>query len=112
MRRRRSDGRNAYLRRVHGERVVLTHPCHPLAGRELEVLQYYARGSPRRVVVELPDGTAQCIPLSWTDRGGPSPRGQGRGRLSGEAVVELVRLLEAWGRGLDEPQGVADDLVS
>ena len=88
---------NAYLRRVHGEFVVITHPCHPLVGRSLPVLHYRPRGPTPTVVAEFPDGSAQVLPLSWTDRGAPSaPEATARGRLYGIALLEVVRLLEAW----------------
>jgi hypothetical protein len=63
------------------------------------VLHYRPKGRPPRVLVELPDGTAQCVPLSWTDRATPDPHRAVRvpgTRLSGLALLELVGLIEAW----------------
>jgi hypothetical protein len=51
------------------------------------------------VLVEMPDQTAQALPLSWTDRASPDPHRVAISpgtRLSGLALLELVRLLESW----------------
>ena len=99
--RRRSDGWNAYLRRVRGQTVVITHPGHPLRGRTVAVLHYRPKGRSPSVLVEMPDQTAQALPLSWTDRASPDPHRMAIGpgtRLSGLALVELVRLMESWER--------------
>ena len=94
-----SVGWNAYLRRIRNQTVVLTHPCHPLIGQELAVLHYRTKGDRPSVVVELPDGSVQAMPLSWTDRAAPSPHQiglSGDSCLSGLALVELVQLLASW----------------
>jgi hypothetical protein len=94
-------GWNAYLSRVRNLTVVLTHPTHPLRGQPLVVLHFRPKGDQPSVVVELPDGSVQAIPLAWTDRGAPSPHQMAAstdGRLSGLALLDLVRLLEAWER--------------
>jgi len=63
------------------------------------VLHYRPKGRLPSVLVELLDGTAQCLPLSWTDRARPDPHravtvaGE---RLSGLALLELVGLIECW----------------
>lgn len=59
---RRSSGWNAYLRRVRGETVVITHPGHPLSGKAVAVRHYRPKGRLPSVLVELPDRTAQCVP--------------------------------------------------
>jgi hypothetical protein len=97
----RSSGWNAYLRRVRGETVVITHPGHPLSGKALAVLHYRPKGRLPSVLVEQPDGTTQCVPLSWTDRASPDPHRAVTvpgARLSGLALVELAGLIE----GLEE----------
>ncbi len=94
-----SDGWNAYLRRARGESVVIAHPGHPLSGRVVAVLHYRPKGGSPTVLVELPDGTAQCIPVSWTDRATPNPHeaaSAAGARLSGLALLELVEYLESW----------------
>ena len=98
-RKRRSDGWNAYLRRVDGETVRITHPCHPLFGQEVAVLHFRLGSESPSVVVELADGTVRCLPLSWTDRALPdaavAEQGEGR-RLSGLGLLEVAELVERW----------------
>ena len=99
---RRSDGWNAYLRRVEGQTVVITHPGHPLRGRTVAVLHYRPKGRSPSVLVEMADQTAQALPLSWTDRASPDPHRVASSpgmRLSGLALLDLVRLLESWEKG-------------
>jgi hypothetical protein len=78
---------------------VITHPGHPLSGRKVTVLHYRPKGPSPSVLVEMPDQTAQAVPLSWTDRGAPDPHRvaiRPGMRLSGLALLELVRRLESW----------------
>ena len=95
--RRRSGSRNAYLKREHGVTVVITHPCHPLHGQEVIVLQFHRQTADPRVVIEGPDGVAHVLPISWTDRALPSEHvacsGSGA-RLSGLAVLDLLAFLD------------------
>ena len=99
---RRSDGCNAYLRRVRNETVRITHPCHPFGGCELAVLHYRPTTESLSVVVEMPDGSARSLPLSWTDRALPGEQDllseSDCGRLSGRAVLEILQLLATWDR--------------
>ena len=67
-----SSGSNAYLRRVHDEKVAITHPCHPLFNQSVSVLHYRQRSQDPSIIVELPDGSAREIPVSWTNRAVPS----------------------------------------
>jgi hypothetical protein len=63
------------------------------------VLHYRPKGRSPSVLVEMPDQSAQALPLSWTDRASPDPHrvAISRGtRLSGLALLELVRLIESW----------------
>ena len=95
----RSSGWNAYLRRVRDETVDITHPGHPLSGKSLAVLHYRPKGRLPSILVEMPDGTAQCLPVSWTDRARPDPHRTVTmvgARLSGLALLELVGLMEKW----------------
>ncbi len=56
------------------------------------------------MVVELPDGSARCFPLSWTDLALPDEQdlllGSDYGRLSGRALVEVLELLATWDQEL------------
>jgi hypothetical protein len=81
--------------------VVVTHPCHPLQGQEVIVLQYHRQTPDPRVVVEGPDGVAHVLPMSWTDRALPSEHlacSRPEARLSGLAVLDLLAFLD----GLEE----------
>ena len=97
-----SDGRNAYLTRVRDQTITITHPCHPLQGQKLAVLQLHLKAEPQAVIVEVPDGNVQTIPLSWTDRATPDAHrvdaSAKHGRLSGLALLELIDLMAAWRR--------------
>jgi hypothetical protein len=66
------------------------------------VLHYRAKGRSPSVLVEMADQTAQALPLSWTDRASPDPHRVASSpgmRLSGLALLDLVRLLESWEKG-------------
>ena len=94
-----SDVWNAYLRRVHGETVVITHPCHPLAGQRVDVIHYCPDGAVPSVVIELPDQSLQCLPVRWTDRCVPewyAANASEGSRLSAPALLEVVKWLEKW----------------
>ena len=87
------------MRRVDGETIVITHPCHPLAGQAVLVLHYRPKACNPSVLVELPDHSTGCLPLSWTERARPDPHrvmqepGQ---RLSGLGALEVTELLEKY----------------
>ena len=94
-----SSDKNAYLRRVHGETIIITHPCHPLAGQAVAVLHYRPRSRNPSVLVELPDLSVQCLPLSWTERARPDLHRVIQApeqRLSGLGALEVTELLEKW----------------
>jgi len=66
------------------------------------VLHYRPGGPSPSVVVELPDGSAQCVPLSWTNRAAPDPHQAAAlpgGRLSGLALLELAERIGRWEGG-------------
>jgi len=68
-----------------------------MSGTKVAVLHYRPQAPTPSLLVELPDHTAQCLPLSWTDRATPDPFRTAiphGARLSGLALLELVRLVE------------------
>jgi hypothetical protein len=48
--------------------VTITHPHHPLRGRQVEIIRI-RRGADPDIVVGLPDGSHAAIAMSWTDFG-------------------------------------------
>lgn len=65
----------------------------------MPILHHRPGGGVATLLVELPDGTAQCMPVSWTDRAAPNPHETASApgaRLSGLALLELVEHLESW----------------
>ena len=92
-----NTGQTAYLRTVHGETVTITHPCHPLNGRSVEVLHFRSRSQHPHVLIELPNGCSQAIPISWTDRAVPNIHNQCKLeglRLSPFALLEVAEWLQ------------------
>ena len=93
----RNTGQTAYLRKVHGETVHIIHPCHPLNGRSVEVLHFRSRSQPPHVLIELPDGCSQAVPISWTNRAVPNIHHQCKLeglRLSPFALLEAAEWLQ------------------
>ena len=99
----RSAPRTTTSSEVWGDTVVITHPCHPLTGREVAVVRVYRRDGERpSLVIRLPDGTPQCVPLAWTNRATPDPHMIGArpaARLSGLALLEVLDRLDRWREG-------------
>jgi hypothetical protein len=63
------------------------------------VIHYRPKGRLPSILVEMPDGTAQSLPVSWTDQARPDPHRavtMDGARLSGLALLELVGLVEEW----------------
>jgi hypothetical protein len=78
----------------------ITHPFHPLCGREFEAVTYRKNWGDERVYVRGPDDQLRSLPVAWTDRGMPSPFvviAAGRSQFRFEDLLELSRLLEQLG---------------
>lgn len=84
--------------------MTITHPCHPLHGKQVPVL-YTCRGPEARLIVRLPDGLRAYIPVDWTDLAPSSERGPPTDLshlldLDGlRQVVQLVEHIRHDGRG-------------
>ena len=65
--------------------VVVTHPFHPLSGRQLEVLFVKRRAGDSVFVCSGGVGGQMTLPRSWTDRG-ELPQSH---RLSAQGLAEL-----------------------
>ena len=69
----------------------MTHPFHPLAGREVEVVYSMKRGATRMFVVDAGGGVRMTLPVEWTDRG-PAPE---TARVTAESLIDLYALVNA-----------------
>jgi len=90
------------LRRVDDETVTITHPCHPLCGKPVSALHYRLRPHDPSILVELPDGSAREIPISWTDRAVPSIHSGSASegiRLCPYALLEAAELVKKIQKG-------------
>jgi Family of unknown function (DUF5372) len=74
--------------------VRVTHPFHPLSGRQLVCVGRRYNRYGMRLLLRV-DGEGVCsVPPQWTDRAGPDPEvvlGRGRGVLR---VADLLKLAE------------------
>jgi hypothetical protein len=81
--------------------VCVTHPFHPLSGRQLAwVGERYTR-SGRRLLLQVDEATVCAVPPQWTDRVAPDPElviGEQRALFRVADLLELARLLETLGR--------------
>jgi len=62
-----SDQQNERLADAQQQRVRIVAPHHPLNGHSLPVLRRVRKSGEPHVVVGLPSGQSQLIPLRWTD---------------------------------------------
>jgi len=82
----------------------VTHPFHPLQGREFEMLEYRQAWGENRVYFLDASGQMQRLPASWTDVVGEDPFvtvAAGRSPLRLEDLLQLVDLLDRL-RGSEE----------
>jgi len=82
---------------VSGEaqRFRVTHPFHPLFGREFEVLFFRRDWGDDRVSYRNDSGSEASIPVSFTDLRVPDPfvvMAAGRCRFRFEDLIELTQL--------------------
>ena len=83
------------------ELVRVTHPFHPLAGRELEFVKRRKNWQADRVYVYDPAGELVSLPAEWTDAVAPDPfvvvsAGRSPFHLAGlVALADLVAQLAA-----------------
>ena len=75
----------------------MTHPFHPLHGREFEVIEYRHAWGEERVYFLDSTGHTQRLPVSWTDVAGEDPFvtiAAGRSPLRAEDLLQLADLLD------------------
>jgi len=75
----------------------VTHPFHPLHGREFEMIEYRQAWGENRVYFLDSSGQMQRLAASWTDVVGEDPFvavAAGRSPLRLEDLLQLVDLLD------------------
>jgi len=79
----------------------VTHPFHPLYGREYDLIQYRHFWSEDRVVYVDEAGKARSLPARWTSAVADDPAvivSAGRGHLRVTDLIELVKLVRGAAR--------------
>ena len=74
----------------------MTHPFHPLCGREYELIEYRHFGSEDRVVYVDETGAIRSLPAHWTSVVAEDPVvfvSAGRSHFRVADLVELTRLV-------------------
>ena len=95
--RERSRGQTTCVRRTQPETFRITHPFHPLSGREFEALACKEYSGEQRVCFLDKKGRQCEIPLSWTDLAAEDPvtiLASGKSWFRATDLVELACLVE------------------
>lgn len=84
----------------------MTHPFHPLSGKELVCVgeRYNRYGT--RLLLRVDDESVCSVPPQWTDRMAPDPEvvlGKGRGLLRAADLLELAELVASLGQTRKKP---------
>ena len=91
--------------------VRVTHPFHPLSGRQLVCISERYNRYGTRLLLQVDDETICSVPPQWTDLVAPDPEivmGKQRALFRVADLVELARLVDRLiGRG---PAGDPDDV--
>lgn len=80
----------------------MTHPFHPLSGREFSLVTYRHNWGENRVYYQDKDGRLAAIPAEWTSVGPADPFvmvSDGRSLFRFEDLLQLVRLAQAFQQG-------------
>ena len=89
----------------------ITHPFHPLSGREFVRVDERASRFGPRVWYEGPDGAVATIPRAWTDLATPDPFvvvAGGRAHFRPEDLCALVELVTQIREAADTSDGPTD----
>lgn len=81
-----------------GQRFRVTHPFHPLHGRELPLLDLRQVWGESRVYYPDDEGTLSRMPAAWTDTGDVDPFAQLSGGRSFFRPLDLLALADLLGR--------------
>ena len=107
--RRLYSARNAGIATASVQLVRITHPFHPLAGRQLACVGERYNRSGKRLLLRVDDKTVCSVPPQWTDLAASDPEvvmGQGRALFR---VVDLLELASLVSRLSGERGGKASD---
>ena len=81
--------------------VRITHPFHPLSGKQFACVGERQNRSGRRLLLQVDDATVRSVPPQWTDLVAPDPEiimGEHRALFRMADLLELVRLVDQLGR--------------
>jgi hypothetical protein len=90
--------RTTRVRRIEAQKFRITHPFHPLTGREFEALAQKEHGGERRVSFLDRKGRQCEIPLEWTDlapEDAITVLAAGKSCFRAADLLELARLVAA-----------------
>jgi len=83
------------------EAFRITHPYHPLAGREFEQVTHRQNWGEELVYFHDENGRLRGVPLGWTSIASPDPFvvvAAGRSFFRPTDLLELARLVTLWKR--------------
>jgi hypothetical protein len=80
---------------VNGEQTFrITHPFHPLCGREYILITHRLNWGEDRVSFKDENGDYHCIPAQWTDINPPDPFEQCGNNDSYFRIADLIEIME------------------
>jgi hypothetical protein len=91
--------------------VHITHPFHPLSGKQLACVGERYNRYGRRLLLRVDDATVCSVPPQWTDLAAPDPEiviGEYRALFRVADLLELARLVDQLrsGSAVRSPDGV------
>jgi len=91
----------------------VTHPFHPLAGRDLELVARRPTFGRDRVYYHDEAGRLRCLPLAWTSLAPVDAFievSAGRAMFRPADLLHVVQQIDAWGRGEATSETEAGDV--
>jgi hypothetical protein len=89
--------------------VRVTHPFHPLSGRDFEFVEHRNNWGEDRVHVRDEDGELSCLPAAWTDAVAPDPFvviAAGRCPFTTDDLLAVADLIDRFRGRLDDERAV------
>jgi hypothetical protein len=96
-------------------RFRITHPFHPLRGREFEGIAFFTAFREGRVSYHDDKGRLVSMPIGWTDRSGVDPFvvvANGRALFRPADLLELSRMLKDLRRSATSAAGSVKVIAS